>query len=160
CTLHKLGFNPLGPKEVRVRERTDFVATFRRLKRVAVSDQLTFRLKEISYYTERDTDLAIFRAEESLGYFLRLGIRPLKLAKRKLTKGSPLRIVGAPLARVSESEHYLRVSDCRAGASVALKNGPYRAPFSVIHQCSSIEGFSGAPLVDPKTLEVYLINSH
>lgn len=160
CTLHKIGFHPLAPNEVRMGEKTDYLATFNRYEGEPHSSHLSFLLEEISYYTEFGTDIAIFKAKTPLRDFVSAGITPLVLANEKPSLGTSLEIIGVPLLRVASHEKELHVSFCSLLGTANIKNGDYSAPDSVIHGCSSIEGFSGAPLLDPQSHRVLLLNSH
>lgn len=69
------------------------------------------------------------------------------------------RVAGVPLLYVHEEQKSLLISSCRVEDVVALKNGIYSAPKSVIHHCSSLPGFSGGPLLAASG-EIALLNSH
>jgi Trypsin-like peptidase domain len=161
CTLHHLLFNPLGPTEFRTTEDTSFEAIFNHFVDVPASDRKHYTLEKLVYYTEFGTDLALFRLENSLGQMKADGIQPLTLATSIPSAGTKVQLVGVPLLRVPQDERSLHITDtCELSGTVTLRNGAYTAPRSVIHNCSSIEGFSGAPLMDVNTREVVLLNSH
>lgn len=161
CTLHRLGFDPLGPKEIRLNEETNFNVIFNHFMGVSSDLRASYKLTKLIYYTENGTDLSIFQLQKTLGKLKRDGFRPLKLATTKPAPGTKVRLVGVPLLRVPFDERSLHITEtCEIFGNANLRNGIYSAPNSVIHNCSSVEGFSGGPVLDRKTNEVVLINSH
>jgi hypothetical protein len=161
CTLHHLGLNALKSDEVRTNESTVYRAQFNHFVGVARRERIEFRIRKIVYYTEFGTDLAVFEIDSTLSDLIDRGIKPLSIDQISPNVGQKVRLIGAPLLRLNRDLRSLHItSECQITGKANLKNGEYSAPNSFVHNCSSIEGFSGGPLIDVKTEKVVLINSH
>lgn len=154
------GFDFLGPTEFREHQTTSFHVTFNHYPDVPTAQRKIFPLNELTFVTESGTDMALYRLRESLTELRAQGIRPLRLSSRPSVNGARVALIGAPLYYVLAEQKSLHISYCTLLGTVALKNGTYSAPESVAHQCSSLPGLSGGPLVDLQTREVVLLNSH
>lgn len=160
CTLHAV-FAPLKTNEVRQNEDTSFEVVFNHFVSVPANQRKRYKLAKLVYYTEKGMDLAIFQLEKTLNRLKKDGIKPLTVSPKKPASGPNAHLVGIPLLRVPEDQKSLHITGpCRLFGNAHLKNGIYEAPRSVIHNCSSIEGFSGGPVIDAASGEVVLINSH
>jgi MYXO-CTERM domain-containing protein len=154
-----LGANPLGPTEYRVHQATSYYVTFNHFVSVPESQRVEYPLSELTYITEFDTDVAIYELGATLGELRARGFIPLPFVTQDPNVGETVTLVGVPLLYVPLGEMSLHKSDCPVGATVELLNGMYHAPFSVIHKCSSLPGFSGGPLLT-QDFHIALLNSH
>lgn len=153
------GFNSLKKDEVRVDQSTSYFVNFNHFVGTPKEQRVKYPLEKIKYITESETDLAVYSLPVTLGELKSKGIKPLKLSTKKPAQGSAASLIGIPLRSVKEKNKSLHISACNLGTEVSIENGIYRAPHSVRHQCSSIPGFSGGPILNADG-EVVLINSH
>ncbi len=165
------GAEALKANEVRVDQPTSYYVSFEQEK-MRKTDQarewgkrVRFSLKEVKYITESGTDMQLYEVAATLGELKSPphNLKPLKLKSTKPKTGDAVRIVGVPLRTVPSNDQVLHISDCAIGTVTKLVqkwgNEVYIYPESVRHQCSSIPGFSGGPLVDASG-SVVLLNSH
>ena len=162
CTFFKhWGFDRLKSNEFRIDQPvSNHFVMFNHFVDVPENQRMRFKLKKIAYMTEFGTDLAILEVDATLQTLIDSGINPLKLRKTRPGFGEPVRLIGVPLFHVSWSRNSLHISSCTVGRTAFIQNGVYTAPQSVTHQCGSVEGFSGGPLISDATGEVVLLNSH
>ncbi len=153
------GLDFLRPDEVRTHRWTGYSVTFHHYMDLPASQRKSFSLKEITYITESRTDLAIYELNASLEELAKQGIRPVRVSKTRPAQGDRVKLIGVPLLYVAADQKSLHISDCALLEVASLKNGSYEAPESVRHQCASLPGFSGGPLLSSKG-EIVLLNSH
>lgn len=149
-----LGVDSVRPGEVRVNRKTKLSVRFPQVPGAPV-----YPLLRSVYLTETETDVAIYALGMTLADLRAKGIVPLKLSSKSLGAREKLRLIGVPLLYVDAKDKVLHVSACEALYSVSLQNGEFLAPESIAHQCSSLPGLSGGPLITDSG-EVKLLNSH
>jgi hypothetical protein len=162
CTFFKhWGFDRLKATEHRVDQPvSSHFVMFNHFVDVPEKQRVSFKLKKVTYMTEYGTDVALLEVNATLKTLKDQGIIPLKLSATRPATGEAVRLIGVPLFHVSWSRNSLHISSCTVGRNAVIENGIYKAPESVAHQCSSVEGFSGGPLISIATGEVVLLNSH
>lgn len=153
------GLDPLEAGEFRVDQATTYFASFNHFVAVPATQRRKLAFRRLAYVTESGMDLAIYEADATLAQVAGMGLQPLKLRSTRPQAGDTVRLIGVPLRTRDEDKQSLHISTCKVGGVVSLKNGIYTAPQSVKHECNSIPGFSGGPLLADDGA-VVLINSH
>lgn len=154
-----LGTDPLDPDEHRLDQPTSYHMVFNHYVDVPRAQRIQLPLRRLAYITEHHTDVALYELEASLGEVRELGLVPLALTSEPPEPGDRVALVGVPLLYVPGALQSLHRSYCDVQQTVVLRNGDYLAPDSVVHQCSSLPGFSGGPLLSAEH-EILLLNSH
>jgi hypothetical protein len=139
---------------------TKFYIALNRFFDAKSEDQIQVPLTCIAFISEHHTDLSLFQSELTQGELRKKGITPLKLALQKPEVGDSLELIGIPLMYVVPWNRVLYSSQCQALYITPLLNGEDTLPESYAHKCASLPGFSGGPLINTKTHEISMINTH
>lgn len=128
--------------------------TFRLLDRTGRTSLGTLKATRVEYSTMTDTDVTVYRLDESYGTIRkRYGTPALRLSTARPPDGTEIRVV---------SGYWKTVYGCKSDATVyRLREAGWTWKDSIRYtpQCQTVHGTSGSPVVDARTRHVVAINN-
>ncbi|MEU6753891.1 serine protease, partial [Spirillospora sp. NPDC046719] len=128
--------------------------TFTLLDRTGRSSLGTLRATRVEYSTMTDTDVTVYRLDESYGTIReRYGVPALRLSAAPPHDGTEIRVV---------SGYWRTAYACKTDATVyRLREAGWTWKDSIRYtpQCRTIHGTSGSPVIDANTHQVVAINN-
>ncbi|MGI5330733.1 S1 family peptidase [Actinomadura nitritigenes] len=128
--------------------------TFTLLDRTGRSSLGTLKATRVEYSTMTDTDVTVYRLDESYGTIRkRYGVPALRLSTARPHDGTDIRVV---------SGYWKAVYACKTDATVyRLREAGWTWKDSIRYtpQCRTIHGTSGSPVIDARTRHVVAINN-
>jgi V8-like Glu-specific endopeptidase len=128
--------------------------TFALLDRTGRSTLGTLKATRVEYSTMTETDVTVYRLDESYGTVRRrYGIPALRLSASRPHDGTAIRVV---------SGYWRTIYGCKTDATVhRLREAGWTWKDSIRYspQCQTIHGTSGSPVIDARTRHVIAINN-
>jgi hypothetical protein len=119
----------------------------------------TVPIVRIAYATMHGTDVTVFQLAESFGSLVSKGFIPFRIAGRDVDGPTGVEMVGIPQNGVLRAQRFLRLSTCKLASRANVREGGYEWFGSFSHQCSSVGGSSGSPMISLETGEIVAINN-
>ncbi|MBI3543965.1 MAG: trypsin-like peptidase domain-containing protein [Deltaproteobacteria bacterium] len=116
-------------------------------------------IKRIAYATMHNTDVTVFELDATFGQVIKAGFIPHRIAAQDPARGTRVEMVGVPQSGVRRAERFVRRSTCEIGGRANLREGGYDFTGAFRHQCSSVGGSSGSPVISLETHEIVAINN-
>jgi hypothetical protein len=114
-------------------------------------------VRQVVYATMKGTDITILELNTTFRQLVSEGFTPLPIAPTTAPVGEPVEVIGIPLTGVQPSLTFLHRAVCELGESVNLREHIYHWDKSIRHNCSTVGGMSGSPVVSLNTNRVVAI---